>query len=257
MQSMRWTFSLRFPFSDSWHFCTSRFFSSSSFNTSKKHSLSFLLICPQGKGIPLFDGRKMSEMDFLHCWKYLRWNYAPWLYHCLWTPPLSRYLPQTGQLDVNICWVSLNAINKVIHLIVFFFPFLSINWIHNIWSVFRFPWCSVLQGLLSLAKECIIQLTFVFQLSRRASLNFTLKFFRASSSDLPKAKESFWKQETKTLSSLLSSSAAAAAAASAPSSLFHTFRYWMSLKEESSGSPAAFIIAKRLTNSVPFRHRIL
>ncbi|TNN87665.1 hypothetical protein EYF80_002012 [Liparis tanakae] len=52
-------------------------------------------------------------------------------------------------------------------------------------------WCSVLHGLLSLARECIIQLTFVFQLSRRASLNFTLKFFSASSSDLPKAKESF------------------------------------------------------------------
>lgn len=50
-------------------------------------------------------------------------------------------------------------------------------------------------GLLSLAKECIIQLTFVFQLSRRASLNFTLKFFSASSSDLPKAKESFKKEK--------------------------------------------------------------
>lgn len=45
--------------------------------------------------------------------------------------------------------------------------------------------------LLSLAKVCIIQFTLVFQLSRRASLNFTLKFFSASSSDLPSAKESF------------------------------------------------------------------
>lgn len=55
-----------------------------------------------------------------------------------------------------------------------------------------------IQSLLSLARECIIQFTLVFQLSLRASLNFTLKFFSASSSDFPKANESLEKGETRT-----------------------------------------------------------
>lgn len=110
--------------------------------------------------------------------------------------PLSRSLRQTGQSYVNICWVSLNAINKVKSLIVFSSLLSPQVKIHNPLSSPLL--LSVLHALLSLDMECIHQLTLVFQLSLRASLNFTLKFFSASSSDLPKARESFWKQDNKT-----------------------------------------------------------
>lgn len=51
------------------------------------------------------------------------------------------------------------------------------------------PYC-----LLSLETLCASQFTLVFQLSLRASLNFTLKCFSASSSVFPRARES-WRQE--------------------------------------------------------------
>lgn len=44
--------------------------------------------------------------------------------------------------------------------------------------------------LLSLDTLCASQFTLVFQLSRRASLNLSLKCFSASSSVLPRARES-------------------------------------------------------------------
>lgn len=50
----------------------------------------------------------------------------------------------------------------------------------------RAPYC-----LLSLDTLCASQLTLVFQLSRRASLNFTRKCFSASSSVFPSARESW------------------------------------------------------------------
>lgn len=52
----------------------------------------------------------------------------------------------------------------------------------------------LLYCLLSLETLCASQFTLVFQLSRRASLNFSLKCFSASSSVFPSARES-WKEE--------------------------------------------------------------
>lgn len=83
----------------------------------------------------------------------------------------------------------------------------------------------LLYCLLSLDTLCASQFTLVFQLSRRASLNFSLKCFSASSSVFPRARESF--------------------------------RYWMSLEQLSSGSPAAFISAKRCRKRSPWRRRIM
>ena len=109
------------------------------------------------------------------------------------------------QSGVNICKTLPNALILRQRLQCIFIPFGSISW--KPWSdrqirVLRFRTLlravAFIQSLLSLARECIIQFTLVFQLSLRASLNLTLKFFSASSSDFPKANESLEKGETRT-----------------------------------------------------------